>query len=162
MEDQYANTYDFWRPVGRYNLKRLDFDSRSRPGPLLADILKIYLGWFVGVNIGGSKEFSVVRLMRVEHEFFSVSPRQSEDAFHYSYRQVLSVVESIANIESQIQKPVDKTIKQGALSKFFIGTTENAPIDWSKVKIEVPLLVEVNHLIVYTGSTGVGVSVPIG
>jgi len=59
------------------------------------------------------------------------------------------------------EKPVDLTIKQGAFSKFFNGDIQEATADWVKIKIEVPLLVEVNHLIVYKGSVGVGVSMPL-
>lgn len=161
IQNDFDNSYDSWRPVGRYNLKRQEFDSRSHQGTSLADLLRIYSGWFIGLNLTHPKEFDIVQLVRVEHEFFGVSLRGSEDIFHYPYTQVLSVAESMAQIEGKIQKPVDRTIKQGALSKFFKGDIQKASTDWVKVRIEVPLLVEVNHLIVYKGSVGVGVSMPM-
>ena len=161
IQNDYSSSYDFWRPVSRHNLKRQDFDSRSHEGGSLAEILKIYSGWFIGLNLTQPKEFDVVQLVRTERESFGVSLRGSEDIFHYPYTQVLSVAETMAQIDCEIHKPVDLTIKQGAFSKFFKGDIQEAPVDWVKVKIEVPLLVEVNHLIVYKGSVGVGVSMPL-
>ena len=155
------DAYDLWRPVSRHYLKRQDFDSRSRQGSGLADLFRIYLGWFIGLNLTDPKEFDVGQLVRVESDFFGVKLRGGEDIFHYPYTQVVSVAESMAQIECKIQKPIDRTIKQGALSKFFNGNVQDAPPDWVKVKIEVPLLVEVNHLIVYKGSVGVSVSMPM-
>lgn len=159
---QNANeTYELWRPVSRYNLKRQEFDSRSHQVERLADILRIYSGWFIGLNLTNPKTFDVVHLMRVERDFFGVCPRGSDDSFYYPCTQVLSVAESMKQIECQIQRPVDLTIKQGTLSKFFQGDIERLPTDWVKAKIEVPLLVEVNHLIAYKGPIGVGVGVGV-
>src|SRR6266581_2177390 len=57
IQNDYDSSYDFWQPVSRFNLKRQDFDSRSCQGASLADLLKIYSGWFIGLNLTHPKEF---------------------------------------------------------------------------------------------------------
>jgi len=59
VEDSFE-PYVFWRPAGRYNLKRQNFDSRSLQAASLADLLRIYSGWFIGLNLTHPKEFGLL------------------------------------------------------------------------------------------------------
>jgi len=154
--------YFLWRPIIRYLLKRQEFDSRANGANSIHDILQIYSGWFIGLNLVDPKSFEVVRLDKVNEDSFTVSLRQGEDRFHYPFRQLISFSESLTLIDCKMPKPVDRTLKQSAISKFLKGDAQQMPPDWVKVRIEVPLLIEIFHVVVYKGSIGVGVSMPVG
>lgn len=105
--------------------------ARSTGRASIADVLRAYLGRQVGINVRNPAEIEAAILVDVQGDFFTV--QVDELVYHMPYASVLRVV---AGGES--------AVSVGAL-----------------LKNNYSLVITVFDLVIYKGSIGVGLSVPL-
>jgi len=159
-------SYYSWFPM--FVLER---QSKSRPenAPEASNqlgILARYLQALVAVNSTDPSKFEAARLAFVGTDFFTVKLAASNLPVHYPIQSILSLREWPINVPYAIHRPVDLTLKQGALSKMFLGSNEEKQSELMKAELQTPLAIEIYHNVIYSnggrGSFGVGLAIPIG
>jgi hypothetical protein len=148
--------YSLWKPV--IELTEVSNVERKPTPTTLPELLTQFIGSFVAVNLRDPVKIQAARLLNVGTDFFTISDGLSA---HFPTRYVLSIRQLPTNLEFRIQKPIDRTLKQGAISKFFNGDVTTREPDLMTAYVKVYVGVELYHKVVYTGATGVGVSIPM-
>jgi hypothetical protein len=95
----------------------------------MRDILKKYVGQTIGINFKQPKGYEYAELVEVSDDHLSVKDPETGITFHFPLRWIMNIVESEAGLS--------------------LGTFS---------KKDYPVLVEVFHLVVYSGAAGVGIS----
>jgi hypothetical protein len=161
-----SNHYPSWFPATALDHGITAINTPREPCATQLGILGRYLGAVVAANATDPVKFEGAGLVFVGADYFSLRPMSSELPIHYSLRSILSLREWPMTVPYAIHRPVDLTLKQGALSKLFSGKIEDKPPEYMKVDVSTRLVIEIYHNVIYSGrggaGVGVGVAIPIG
>jgi hypothetical protein len=165
QEDRFTpNSYPSWFPAS--SLAEPKNSKSDAPSDNQLDILRKYLGAAVAANTADPSKFEAARLVFVGADYFSLRPVSSTLPIHYPTHSILSLREWPTAIPYTLRRPVDLTLKQGAISRLFTGDIQDRPAEFENVQLMAPLVIEIFHNVSNTRRSGVGVGVgvaiPIG
>jgi hypothetical protein len=152
-EPDFSRNYERWLPIARLVRRPELLGSIPHAPQNLAALLHVFSGWFVGLNLNSATAFEVVRLASVGGDFFTVEPRGTGSIYHFPFTRVISVTETSSFIETKIQKPTPPGdtatwIREGG----GVGGAKRLQ-EWIRAKIEVLLLIQVDHVSRGKGTT---------
>lgn len=93
-------------------------------------LVEKYVGQNIGINFMQLKKYDIAYLVSASDEYFTIKDPKTNISYTYQYKWIMNVIEA-----------------EGGISTGGIFSQQNYPV-----------LIEVFHFVVYSGSVGVGVS----
>jgi hypothetical protein len=133
VEYEYYEYHLEFLEIARKEYLRRGFVNKTEPKDEqnnMNELLQKYIGQNIGINFREFTKYEFAKLIKVETDYFTVENTETNISYNYSFNWVLSVIES-----------------DGKLSTGFFS------------RKKFPVCIEVYHLVVYSGATGIGISI---